>query len=65
VPFTFRKRINVLPFLRLNLSKSGASWTVHFGPWSWNSRTARNSVDLPGPVNWQSESPSCRRRPAR
>lgn len=53
MPFTFRKRIPVLPFLRLNLSKSGRSWTWHLGKWSWNSRTRRQSVDLPGPVNYQ------------
>jgi hypothetical protein len=63
MPFTFRKRINVLPFLRLNLSKSGGSWTWHVGRWSRNSRTGQDSVDLPGPVNWQSKRK--RRRPTR
>ena len=56
MPFTFRKRINMLPFLRLNVSKTGASRTWHLGPWSWNSRSRRHSVDLPGPVNYQSKS---------
>ena len=60
MPFRLRKRINVLPFLRLNLSNSGWSWTWHLGPFSRNSRTGQTSVDLPGPVNWQS-----RRRPRR
>jgi hypothetical protein len=56
MPFTFRKRVAILPFLRLNLSKSGRSWTWHLGRWSWNSRTHRSSVDLPGPVNYQTSS---------
>jgi hypothetical protein len=60
MPLTFRKRINVLPFLRMNLSKSGRSWTWHIGRWSWNSRSSRHSVDLPGPVNYQSGSRSRR-----
>lgn len=51
----FRKGIPVLPFLRLNLSNSGASWTVHLGPWSWNSRRRRNRVDLPGPLSWEQD----------
>jgi hypothetical protein len=61
MPFTFRKRIPILPFLRLNLSKSGISWTVHAFGWSYNTRSRRQSVDLPGPVNWQST--PRRRRP--
>ena len=56
MPFTFRKRVNVLPFLRLNLSKTGRSWTWHFGRWSYNTRARRQSVDLPGPVNYQGKS---------
>lgn len=56
MPFTFRKRIKMLPFLRLNVSKSGTSRTWHLGPWSWNSRSRRHSVDLPGPVNYQTKS---------
>lgn len=51
----FRKGIPILPFLRLNLSNSGASWTVHVGPWSWNSRRRRNRVDLPGPLSWEQD----------
>lgn len=53
MPFYLRKRISVLPFLRLNLSRSGWSWTIHFGPWSWNTRSGQQSVDLPGPVNYR------------
>lgn len=51
----FRKGIPILPFLRLNLSRSGVSWTVHVGPWSWNSRRRRNRVDLPGPLSWEQD----------
>ena len=58
MPLTFRKRVKVLPFLRLNLSKTGRSWTWHFGRVSRNSRTGRTSVDLPGPVNYQTKGKS-------
>jgi len=30
------------------------SWGIKIGRWSWNSRTRRQSVDLPGPVSWRS-----------
>ncbi len=53
-PIRFRKSIPLLPFLRLNLSGSGVSWTWHVGPWSWNSRRERHRVDLPGPVSYES-----------
>ena len=59
--FTFRKRLDLLPFLRLNVSKSGTSHTWHLGRWSWNSRTRRHSVDLPGPVTVQSDARRRRR----
>lgn len=52
--FRFRKTLRLGP-LRWNLSNSGISTTFRFGPWSWNSRTRRHSVDLPGPVNWRSK----------
>lgn len=55
MPFTFRKRVPILPFLRLNLSKTGHSWTWHLGSWSYNTRSRRQSVDLPGPVNYQTK----------
>ena len=60
MPFTFRKRVPVLPFLRLNLSKTGHSWTWHLGKWSYNTRSRRQSVDLPGPVNYQTKGRSSR-----
>lgn len=62
MPFTFRKQIPILPVLRLNLSTSGHSWTWHLGPWSYNTRSHRQSVDLPGPVNYQHTPPRRRRR---
>lgn len=51
----FRKRIRLGPFLAVNLSKSGMSWTAHLGPWSWNTRTRRSRIDLPGPLAWQQD----------
>lgn len=53
MPIRFRKTIRLLPFLRLNLSRAGASLTAHAGPFSVNSRTRRGTVDLPGPVSYQ------------
>jgi hypothetical protein len=43
--------------VRLNLSGTGLSWTVKVGPWSWNTRSRRHRVDLPGPLSWQSDRP--------
>lgn len=60
MPLLFRKRISFGP-LALNLSRSGVSWSVRLGPWSWNSRSRRQRVDLPGPFAWQSRSRRRRR----
>ncbi len=54
--FRIRKKIKLLPGISLNLSKSGISTTVKAGPISWNSRTQRTSVNLPGPFSYQSSS---------
>lgn len=54
MPFTFRKRIKIIPGLYVNLGKRGASVTVKAGPVS-HTRGAtgtRTSVDLPGPMGW-------------
>ena len=44
----FRKRIKILPGVFINLSKSGVSTSVKIGPINWNSRTGRQSINLPG-----------------
>lgn len=36
--------------------KGASSWSVKAGPWSWNSRTRAQRVDLPGPFHWQGKS---------
>ncbi len=51
----FRKSIPLLPFLRINLSRSGASRTWHLGRWSWNSRRRTHRLNLPGPGDLESE----------
>ncbi|HOW93616.1 MAG TPA: DUF4236 domain-containing protein [Mycolicibacterium fallax] len=51
MPIYLRKAI-VLGPLRINLSRSGISWSVVIGPWSWNSRARRSRLDLPGPFAW-------------
>lgn len=56
--FRLRKKINLLPGLLLNLSKSGISASVKTGPISWNSRTQKTSINLPGPLSYQLDSVS-------
>ncbi len=51
--FRIRKKINVLPGVSINLSKSGASVSVKVGPARWNSRTGKTSINLPGPLSYQ------------
>ena len=47
-----RKTLRVGP-IRLHFTQHGySSWSVKFGPWSWNSRTRRQPFDLPGPFTW-------------
>jgi hypothetical protein len=48
-----RKKITIFPGVSINLSKSGASFSVKAGPASWNSRTGKTSIDLPGPLSYQ------------
>lgn len=55
----YRRRLHVLPFVWLNISRSPSkgwshSWSVKIGPWSRNSRTpGKDRVDLPGGFHWQ------------
>ena len=49
----------------LNFSNTGMSGTFKLGPWSWNSRTRAQTVDLPGPVSWTSRRPRRRARTRR
>lgn len=54
MPIVFRKRLRFGPFV-WNFSRNGfTSWGVKIGPWSWNSRTRAQRVDLPGPISWTS-----------
>ncbi len=61
MPIRARKTFKVGPRLlcvRFNFTQGGfTSWSVQVGPWSWNARTRRQSVDLPGPLRWQSAAP--------
>ena len=54
--FRLRKKIKLLPGLSLNLSKSGISASVKAGPISWNFRTQKTSINLPGPLSYQLDS---------
>jgi hypothetical protein len=50
--FRFRKTIN-LGLVRLNFTQDGfSSYSVKLGPFSWNSRSRRQRIDLPGPWSW-------------
>lgn len=62
MPIYLRKTIN-LGIVRINVSRSGVSWTWRLGPWSWNTRSRRHSIDLPGPLSWRSR--PARRTPTR
>ncbi len=54
MPIRARNTFRVGP-IRLNFTQGGfTSWGVQVGPWSWNACTRRQSVDLPGPLRWQS-----------
>ena len=54
MPIQYRKVIKFGPF-RLNIGNHGlSSWSFAIGKWSWNSRTRKHRVDLPGPFSWRS-----------
>lgn len=50
IRFRARKGINLLPFLRMNITQAGVrSFTWHLGRfWSWNSKTHIHSINTPG-----------------
>ena len=53
MPVFFRKSWKFGP-LRFNFTQDGfSSWTFKLGRWSWNSRTRKQRVDLPGPWHWR------------
>jgi hypothetical protein len=54
MPLMYRKIIKLGP-IRIHIGKSGvSSWSLQIGKWSWNSRTKKQRVDLPGPFSWRS-----------
>lgn len=58
MPLHFRRSLRLGP-VRAHVTEHGLSWTLKVGPWSWNSRSRTQRVDLPGPFSW---SPRRRRR---
>ncbi|BDT99417.1 hypothetical protein IFM12276_24460 [Nocardia sputorum] len=53
MPIGYRQRKSFGP-LKLNVTQSGlSSGSIRIGPWSRNSRTKKNRVDLPGPLGWR------------
>lgn len=54
IRFRARKTLRLGP-LRLNFTQRGfSSWGLKVGPWSWNAKTRRQSLDTPGPggLHW-------------
>ncbi|PUB27083.1 uncharacterized protein DUF4236 [Promicromonospora sp. AC04] len=53
MPIRFRKRWGLGP-VKFNFTQRGlSSWSFKVGPWSWNSKTKKHSVDLPGAFSWR------------
>lgn len=51
--FRARKSIRLGP-LRLHLTQRGlSSWGLQVGPWTWNARTGRHTINTPGPGHLQ------------
>ncbi len=41
--------------VRIHMTERGiSSWGLQLGPWSWNARSGRHTVDTPGPGYVQS-----------
>jgi hypothetical protein len=58
MPIQYRSRKKFGPF-RFNFTEHGfSSWSFKVGPWSWNSRSRANRVDLPGPLSWRQKARS-------
>jgi len=51
----FRKTMRFGPLQFHFGSKGFSSWGIKIGRWSWNSRTRKQRVDLPGPISWRSD----------
>ena len=53
MPFGFRRTIGLGRFLRVNLSRAGASLSGRLGPLSTNSRTRKLRIRLPFGIYWR------------
>ena len=53
MPVQFRKSKKFGPFTFHFTQEGFSSWSFKLGPWSWNSRSKKNRVDLPGPFSWR------------
>ena len=51
MPVQFRKSKKFGPFIFHFTQDGFSSWSFKLGPWSWNSRSKKNRVDLPGPFS--------------
>lgn len=58
-----RKTLRFGPFRWHWTLKGPSSWSVKFFAWSWNSKTQRHRIDLPGGLHWVEDKPA--RRPVK
>jgi len=50
-----RKRLRLGP-ISIHFTEHGySSWSIKLWRWSWNSKTRKQRVDLPGPASWTSK----------
>jgi hypothetical protein len=50
----YRKRLSLGP-LKFNITQRGlSSMSFKIGPWTWNSKTKKHSLNLPGGLSWYS-----------
>lgn len=53
--FRARRRLRFGPVV-INLTQRGfSSWGLKMGPWTWNAKTRRHTIDTPGPGSFQSD----------
>jgi hypothetical protein len=50
-----RKKLRLGP-ISIHFTEHGySSWSIKLWRWSWNSKTRKQRVDLPGPASWTSK----------
>jgi Protein of unknown function (DUF4236) len=52
MPLRFRKCLRLGPFRWYVNGWRITSWGIALGRWTWNARSRRSTVNLPGPFYW-------------